>query len=442
MVEKSEELVQVFDSLSKRTNDILKAVMDERAADEEKRKETKALVVELESSVQALNQVKKDLQNNIREFEEEYKKLEQREIKQENRAFAMELTSAILGGIGGIFSSITGAISSQKKKQERDEAELEVEGEKTESSAEEKAKQEYSKNIMEQEEKKSQIKKIEERVAAIDKVLDGELYKGGKNNKSTEDEADEEENPDTLKTADALRSEKKEKISEKAKLEKELKGLEGTEKTLSESLKGFGVAVEQISGEVRDMAKDTLKQSESLAERMNAIQKERNRLKDMERENTVKLAEYTAKMQNAVIEENSLESAIQSLVIAIGCLRKVLAYLQEIKMFWMNVETFCDSLANNNSLDKMIQRQEGKDPERSAAYFKTKLFVKGYLEVVSKWQCLHLIFTQYLEALSGVASKLHASFEQVLDADRRKQWELASELAGKLKDRLCLEADE
>lgn len=111
-------------------------------------------------------------------------------------------------------------------------------------------------------------------------------------------------------------------------------------------------------------------------------------------------------------------------------------------MFWMNVETFCDSLANNNSLDKMIQRQEGKDPERSAAYFKTKLFVKGYLEVVSKWQCLHLIFTQYLEALSGVASKLHASFEQVLDADRRKQWELASELAGKLKDRLCLEADE
>ncbi len=434
MVKKSDELVAVFAKLSEESNVILNAVINERAIDEQKRSETKALIVELEASTKALKDIKEEIQKDIKEFQEEYNKLEQREMEQEKQAYNMQIASLVVGSISSIFGGITGALSNIGNASERREAQASVEGE---SSAEQKAKEDYAQNVKEQEQIKSQIKKIEDRIAAIDKILDGELYKDG----AKHGEADPEDK-DTEKTGDELRNEKQKKVDEKNDLEVRLKNLSGKEKTLADSLKNFGVEVDKISGEIHETAKEMQEKADSLAARMEIIRRKQDKLKDMERENTMKLAEQTAKMQNAVMDENALESAVKSLVIAIECLRRVLACMQEIKLFWMNVSTFCDSLASDHRLSRMIQSQEGKDAEKSAQYFKTKLFVKPYIETVAKWQSLYIIFTQYLESLAHVAKRLNASFEQKISADRRVQWQLASQLAGKLKDKLRSEARE
>lgn len=435
MVKKSDELVKVYDGLTKYTDEILQEVMNERSADEEKRKETKNLINQLTGSINAINQMKESLSKEIEEFQEEYNKLEKREMEQEKRAYNMQLASLIVGSISSLlpsFSNITSLF--QDRKQDRDVSESTV---KTETSAEDKAKRDYAENISAQESKKSQIKKIDERIKAIDVILDGKLYKDGENH----EKADPEDS-DTKKTAEELRKEKSDKTEEKAKLNQELQRLSGEEETLSNTLKGFGVAMEQVSGEVKNAAQEMQKQADSLVARMEEIRKRQNELKDQERKSTVQLAEYTAKMENAVMDENSLESAIQSLVIAIGCLRRVLAYLQEIKLFWMNVESFCDSLANMDTMLKTISAKGDKAGEDAAAYFKTALFVKGYIQNIAKWQTLYVIFTEYLTALSKVAKRLNESFEQALDKERKVQWQLASKLAGQLKDKLRSEATE
>lgn len=435
MVKKSDELVKIYDGLTKYTDEILQEVMNERSADEEKRKETKNLINQLTGSINAINQMKESLSKEIEEFQEEYNKLEKREMEQEKRAYNMQLASLIVGSISSLlpsFSNITSLF--QDRKQDRDVSESTV---KTETSAEDKAKRDYAENISAQESKKSQIKKIDERIKAIDVILDGKLYKDGENN----EKADPEDS-DTKKTAEELRKEKSDKTEEKAKLNQELQRLSGEEETLSNTLKGFGVAMEQVSGEVKNAAQEMQKQADSIVARMEEIRKRQNELKDQERKSTVQLAEYTAKMENAVMDENSLESAIQSLVIAIGCLRRVLAYLQEIKLFWMNVESFCDSLANMDTMLKTISAKGDKAGEDAAAYFKTALFVKGYIQNIAKWQTLYVIFTEYLAALSKVAKRLNESFEQALDKDRKVQWQLASKLAGQLKDKLRSEAAE
>lgn len=435
MVKKSDELVKIYDGLTKYTDEILQEVMNERSADEEKRKETKNLINQLTGSINAINQMKESLSKEIEEFQEEYNKLEKREMEQEKRAYNMQLASLIVGSISSLlpsFSNITSLF--QDRKQDRDVSESTV---KTETSAEDKAKRDYAENISAQESKKSQIKKIDERIKAIDVILDGKLYKDGENHAKADPE-----DSDTKKTAEELRKEKSIKTEEKAKLNQELQKLSGEEETLSNTLKGFGVAMEQVSGEVKNAAQEMQKQADSLVARMEEIRKRQNELKDQERKSTVQLAEYTAKMENAVMDENSLESAIQSLVIAIGCLRRVLAYLQEIKLFWMNVESFCDSLANMDTLVKTISAKGDKAGEDAAAYFKTALFVKGYIQNIAKWQTLYVIFTEYLAALSKVAKRLNESFEQALDKDRKVQWQLASKLAGQLKDKLRSEAAE
>lgn len=434
MVKKSDYLVKVYDELTNLTNDILKEVMDERSTDEEKRKETNALIAQLEASVKAMNELKKNLADDIKHFEDDYNKLQQREMEQEKRAYNMQLASLIISGIGSILGSASN-ITVKSKRDERDESERMTESEMGECSAETKAKRDYAQNIAEQERIKSQIQKNDERIKAIDVILDGGFYADGENHEKAD-----KDNSDTQKTAQELRDEKAALTKEKSTLSNTLNSLKGMEESLSSTLSGFGVAMDKISGEIRSTAQEIQKKADSLAERMEVIRKRRDELKDKERENVVKLAEYTAKMENAVMDENSLESAIQSLVIAIGCLRRVLAYLQEIKLFWMNVETFCDNIANNDGITKLIDYQKNKDSENRAAYFKTILFVKNYIETVAKWQTLYIIFIEYLEALAQVAKKLNTSFEQKLDADKKQQWKLASKLAGQLKNKLKSEA--
>lgn len=434
MVKKSDELVSVFEKLGASTNDILKAVMVERAADENKKSEANALIVELEASTKALNQIKQDIQKDIEEFEAEYKRLEKREMDQEKWANGMQIAALVVGGLGSLFGGGSSAFRSKDAASDRREAKESVEGE---SSAEQNAKEDYAKNIRDQEQVRSSLKKVQDRIEAIDKILDGEWYKDGRNHDKAA-----AGNPDMDKTGDELREEKQRQVDEKGRLENELKSLDGKEKTLASALEGLGVAVDGISDQIHDTAKEMQAKADSLAERMEVIRKKKDKLRDMERENTMKLAEQTAKMQNAVMDENALESAVKSLVIAIGCLRRVLAYIQEIRLFWMNISTFCDSLASDERLGKMIQSQDGKDAEKSAGYFKTRLFVKPYIETVAKWQSLHVIFTQYLESLAHVAKRLNESFEQSISEDRKKQWQLASQLAGKLKDKLRSEADE
>lgn len=431
MVKKADELVKIYDGLTSYTNKVLEDVMNERAADEKKRAETNALIKELQGSVKAMEDLKENLKKDIQQFEDDYQSMQQREMKQEERAYSMQLASVIIGAIGGIFGTATNA-ANQNEKEDWDRSE--VASESGEASAEVKAKRDYTININKQEEKKSAIKKADERIEKIDLILDGECYKGGANNASA-DQSD----PDTQKTDGELRKEKEDLVVKKGKLNEELNTLKGEEGTLSSTLKGFGAVMDKVAEDTRNHAREIQKIADSLAARMDVIRKKRDELKDKERENLVKLAENTAKMQNMVMDENSLESAIQCLVIAVGCLRRVLAYLQEIKLFWMNIETFCENLAANDSIPKLISMQKDKGAEQRAAYFKTILFVKGYVGIVAKWQALYIIFTEYLLALSKVSKRMSATLEQSLSADRKEQWRLATELAGSLKEKLNLE---
>lgn len=429
MVKKSDALVKIYDGLTDYTNAVLKEVMNERSADEKKRSETKSLINELDGSVKAMEELKENLKKEIEQYDADYKKLQEREMKQEERANEMQLASMIIGAVSGLFGVAANTV--QDSKSEREQSQQQLGSEKGEISAQAKAKKEYTDNISKQEQKKSAVKKAEERIVAIDRILDGGMYKGGENNESA-DSSD----PDTQKTDEDLRKEKQDKVNEKGRLISELNTLKGEEGVLSNTLEGFGAVMDKVSEDTRNTAHEIQKTADSLSKRMEDIDKKRMELKKQERANIIKLAENTAKMQNMVMDDNSLESAIQCLVIAIGCLRKVLAYLHEIKLFWKNVETFCDNLAANDSIAKLINTQANKDPQQRAAYFKTILFVKGYVGMIAKWQALYVIFTDYLVSLAKVSKRMSETLEKSLNPDRKEQWKLATKLAGQLKDKL------
>ncbi|MGN0485584.1 MAG: hypothetical protein ACI4HI_18755 [Lachnospiraceae bacterium] len=433
MVKESDKLVKIFDDLTTKTDEILHEVITERAVDEEKRSETQALVGQLKASVNALTQLKENYAKDLQQIQEDYENLQQREMTMEKRSYNMQLASLIMSGIGSMFGK--GTASSGKF---NDESEILTESETNGDSAKTTAKSEYVKNIGEQEKIKAQIKQNDERIKAIDKILDGKLYKDGENNGNAE-----QGDADTKKTAKELKEEKVSLTEENKKLNEKLNSLQGSEKVLSETLQGFGEAMDKISSETRSAAQEIQKKADNLAQRMKELNKRRNELKDKERENIAQLAAYTEKMENAVITENELESAIQSLVIAIGCLRRVLACLQEIKLFWSNVEKFCCSLEKDDGrILSLVEVQKNKDSDQCAVYFKHPLFVKRFVETIAKWEALYVIFEEYYEDLAKSARRLSETLMQQLDSERSVQWKLASELAGKLNKKLKSEVAE
>lgn len=234
------------------------AVQMVKKADEQKRIETEAMINELQGSLEAMEELKENLQNDIEQANADYEKLLKREMKQEERAYNMQLASMIIGAVSGLFGVASDTVSTAKK--DREAAESQTESEMGETSAEVQAKRNYTENIG--------------------------------------------------------------------------------------------------------------------------------------------------------------------------------------KLFWSNVETFCNSLASNESITKLIEMQRTKEPEQSAVYFKTIIFVKGYLGMVAKWQALYVIFEEYLRALAKVSKRMSETMEQELSDDRKVQWQLATKLSGKLNAKLQSEIDE
>ncbi len=434
MVKLSDALVKTYQELTDYTNTVLKSVMSERADDEKKRKETQDLIAELEGSIREMESLKESLAADIQEMDSEYQELQQREIQAEKRAFGMQLASVILGALGSVLGIPGKALGSSEA--ERDTAEEETQDEAGETSTKDRTMRSYAQNVGRQTAIDAEKKKLDERIGRIDEVLEGELYKGGAHNGDLD--ADD---PDAQKTDEELRKEKQSAVDQKAKLDKELSDLKGQQEVLEKTLKALGVAVDEVSKQTRSMAQDIQSRAEKLAGRAEAVRKQRDVLRAKERDNLAQLAKNTARMQHMVMDENSLESAIQCLVIAIGCLRKVLAYLQEIKLFWMNVETFCGNLASNENLARLIATQKDCPPEKCAAFFKNRIFVTGYLGFMAKWKALNVIFGEYQAALMEVSQRMGKAMEQPLSPDRKVQWELASRMAGELTNKLKKEAD-
>lgn len=99
MVKKSDVLVKIYDGLTDYTNAVLKEVMNERSADEKKRSETKSLLNELDGSVKTMEELKENLKKEIEQYDANYKQLQEREMKQEEHAYDMQLASMIIGAV-------------------------------------------------------------------------------------------------------------------------------------------------------------------------------------------------------------------------------------------------------------------------------------------------------------------------------------------------------
>ena len=425
MITKASELVVVFEGISKETEKKLDDIITTNTKKIAKRDEVILFNASLKASIEALQTIKENLMDEIEQYNEEYNKLEARQKKQEDRAYDMQITSLIVSAVSSVFGGAVNAV--QDNKQNNDMVTATTPQDETAN----KTREEYENNLKQQETLKKEIETIETRISQIDTILNSDKFADGEN----ADEADAS-NPDSAKTGEELRTEKQDLTAHKSEKNNQLNSLKSKNDTLKGALDGFGKAFDKVADGTQKMSEQAQQAAESLNARMDKIAQYRRELKKQERENLKQLAEYTKQLQNSVITKDALDVAINSLVVATGCMRKVVSYLKEIVLFWTQVKSFCEKLAGDKTRDYIRRSiKVSDDIEIRSAPFKRQLFVVTYIESLARWVALNVVCNEYLDAIAKISHRINETIGET-EMMPEEHWKQATTLAAELNSKI------
>jgi DNA repair exonuclease SbcCD ATPase subunit len=399
MREDAEKLGANFAAVADRTEVVLRDTIERNTQNYEKRDAVVAESNRMAAEAAAFEVLKENLKASSDGLNTEYNALLKRQEKAEERAFALQLTGAILGGLGIVAQSANEPQNSQP-----------TEG--TDVNAQTQADLDQAKKDKEAAE--AAIKEIDAQIAAIDAKLDVA----------------------TNEEREALRTQKEELLAQKAEKTKSLEGLQTKSDKLAESAAAIGDGFSKMGEKLQENA-------DNYDARLTEIFALRKELERQERENLMKLAEYTKKIANAVIDKDSLETAIASLIVAIGCLRKVVSHLKDMVAFWKSIEVCCESLASNDTIKSVERLQRkyaalpstGENLALRAQPYKEIGFMRVFLGYLVRWVALNEICKDYLDALQLTRSRLNETIRED-EKGREDHWAQASMLAGSLNEKL------
>lgn len=413
--DKSKALAENFNNISSRTEKALDSIIDKNAQNYKDRDNKLKEIDEFKAKVSGLNEIKILLQEDISSLNEEYSKLDRRLEEQEKRAFTLDMASVISSGLG----SAVGAIAVGMK--EKNTLHLDLGNKEENSSSSVKAESSSTSlntlksNIVEL---KKEEKTLEENISNVEnniKTIDAKLEK----------ESDEDKKANLMK-------EKKDFVTQKTELIKKKDTLKAKSDTYREALEAMGVGLKDVSEKLEKSSSKAEDKVRGLQDRLDSIAENRAKLKKENRENLAKLAEYTKMIETSVINKDSLETAISSLITAVGCLRKVVVYIGDMVLFWESVESFCETLASDEMMKSVSRYKDRRN------YFREKRFVSLYMKNISNWIALYDVCIDYINAFENTNGRLKDTIGKA-DMEREEHWKQASRLAAKLGKQIELE---
>lgn len=374
-------------------------------------------IANMNAELEALEALKEILQEQIDEMNDEYKELEKKEADAAKKAYNLELTGAIVGGIGELVTSIipikdlvsgiAGGGQAQDAGQENAGEQPAAEVSEQEAKSNPKVQQKDSeKKELEEKKKKLESEKneIQSRLKGIDKEGDSARY-------------------------EKLRTELEEKQAELDDIEGKIKEKQIASEKIKESLKNIGSGFSKAAQTQQHTVEEYNK-------RLGEIYKLRREIKKQDAENKGKIKRYTELIASSVIKKDSLNITIQSLTMAIGSLRKVVVILNEAALFWKSIAACCEVLSESNLADKieagMNKEADEKEGESIRPFYEKRLFVKTFLTYMLRWTALNLISVDYVAAMNKVRESLGKTIGR-MEGDREEQWAKASKLAQNLR---------
>lgn len=417
MSQQAQELADDYQKMADSTSAILEETMEESSKQYAKMDELRNMMNEFQAKIDAANKVQEETKRRLNSLNEEYAKLSDAEERAEKQQNKMAVIGAVFSFVGDVMSGIGSVIPGSSGSGKQSHAAGTGAG-GGQSDDEMKAK------LDEQQKKKAENDQAME-------TLKNEIAELQKNLKKLTEETDS--NEDQGKRA-AKQKEYREQIRSK---QEELKKLENNSITFETAIAQFQNIISSAGQRIDQMAEDARSISEQRSQRLNDINKERMRLEDSNTEQLALLAENTKKLAGIVIDQNSTEAAVQALIIAVSCLKKVVVAVKDIELFWNSMEACCRSLADSSLKDTIKDLQQIDKAERIEAYY-SDMIMYPLLCYIAKWAAIGSISREYIAAAEKTRDNLNTT---VTTADssamsRTDHWNKASQLAEQVSTRI------
>jgi chemotaxis protein histidine kinase CheA len=350
------------------------------------------------------------------EMETLYQEAKEKADKEDERAFIVALTGAIIGpiaaGIGGALSMHTKrgvevpppAPDAPMKPAKSDEVEKLEAAEKT------------RKDTAETEEK--------EQAAVAEATEEEKAEKAEAAIKELEEKAKTEAEKAAVIEAKA-KEEKRAEAAEKA--EKDRKEIARKEE--EDRARAAGAAISAAGAEASKqftaLAADRAKAAASYNDQKMVFLKQKLELQAEERKNLVNLAGYAVQMTHAAdaraIEARTTESLFQ----AIGALKSISAILRTNAKFWKQMAAACGRLggSDTNALRKDITRYKGSP--RKLEYYLRDDFKLKIVNYYANWKALESVSAEYCKIAAQVGKEVLEDFKKNPTNDESRRWAVA-----------------
>ncbi len=414
MSEQAMEMADGYQAAADRTSAVLQKVMDQNAAQVEKSAELTKMMKELEAAQESVAQIQKSLEERLSGMQQEYRRLVKVDEDERSHKQTMDIMGAVFGFLGSAASMAGAAINASGGAGIGAAAGV--------SEADRQAQQDYDEAEKKKEELERQFEEKEQEIAELEQKV--------KDLTAEKNEAEESEKEKLEQEISAARK----KVTD---ARKERENLEIKKKAAADKLDKLGNMLGEQGAQMQQAAAASADASSARADQMNAIYTEIMNLEKQKTEQVGLLAKYAKQMEATVIDQHSTEAAIQSLILAVSCLKKSVVALKDIALFWSSLERSCRALASNTLKDDIKALQSADKADRIEAYQSPEIMypIASYM---AKWVAILSISRDYLTAAEKTRSHLNDTVtgSDSVSMTREDHWELASKLAGEVGDSL------
>lgn len=414
MAKTSKELSKEFDHLAEETVSVLKKVEKEHASETQHKAQLEEELVKMNADKAKTESLAKSLTEEVETINLEYNQEKEALKSAETRELTMSIVSALTGALSlGISSGISAATKNNNVDASQEElAKIEKEKadneKKQQETTEEKEKTQKKLSEMEDQKKTLENEKAAKELQLQDKkeLLSKETNEELKAKQQKEIEALEKEIADIVAKINEFNTSIQEQVTKVKNYEAVLTGISATLKSLTDSMK-----------EAKDAAKSA---SEAHAKNVKSLLEKKLELEKQKRESLADIEKFAILVQLNKDKVITTDTAIEMLLTAIRCLKKVSASLLTAALFWESLSQYCEKLSQS-TISKLISCVGELSKEERIEFFTDSDFVGVIVRYATQWAAMYYVSDEYLYQANIAYKKANSNFEKMPDAKEAVQ---------------------
>lgn len=414
MADKAEVLADGFKKLSDDAESVLEDTQNESALQYQKMDEMKAQLQQYNAELEKCKSLQTSLDEDITSVNDAYQSAK----KKENQLFDIKkglmITQIVTSCIGAIIPSASSVKSGGGSGNEQ------MAGAAQDTLREKETEQKALSE--ENHQKQADLEQLKQKKDALEKAIEEINQKIQIEESITAREPQEKE--ENLKNYSEELTQKKNELAE---VEKQIKQVEAEVKDTGEKIQVVAGAIQKLNEQLSQYAASCMDDYQRAEETTKEIFNKKLELEKQRRETLASIQEFTGLIGASVEKKNVAETAVQTLGVAIRCIKQVVVALTVAARFWRSMETYCRTLSDQSMANVIKDLSDELTLEERMEYYQDHDFKMTFLNYICRWAALYYVCDDYRKKSEAIRKMVEDNIQS--SASREEEWQMAGELA-------------